>query len=176
MPQDGRMIRDSSHHRSATCLSESLPQRETGRGEVLIEAQDMAARGRRHDGEADGIRVRDRPRRQPLEPATGRGVIVRSREVDGHARARVETFQRPERRLNTGPEERQPVGFRDDEIRGQERDATPEGLPNETIGVTMVLVAPTSQRDPGPAIDEQSGGSGAEASGTVPATRQRRSR
>jgi hypothetical protein len=136
----------------------------------------MTAPVRLHDREADSICVRDRARCQALQPPTGRGVIVRSREMDRYARVRVEAFERPERRLNAGPEERQTVGLCNDEVRGQERDVTLECIPDETIGVAVVLVAPASQRDPGPAIDEQSCGSGGVASGTVPAIRQRRSR
>ena len=46
---------------------------------------------------------------------------------------------------------------------------------DNAVGVDMVLVAPTSQREPGATIDEQPGGSGG-ALGTVPAARQRTSR
>src|SRR4030095_14284179 len=67
------------------------------------------------------------------------------------------------------------VRLRDHEIRGDERDPAPQRLAEEPVGFGMVLVSPAPERDPGAAIDEQAPGSGGDASGTGPATRQRTS-
>lgn len=46
----------------------------------------------------------------------------------------------------------------EDKVARQERDASSERFPEEVICLGMVLIAPTPQRDPRPAIDEQSAG------------------
>src|SRR2546427_8676501 len=153
-----------------------VPQREAGGREVLVEADDVPARERFHDREADGIGVGDGTRRHALDPATRRCMVIRRRKMNRDALAGVDTFERPERGLDAGPEERQAMGLGDDEVGGDQWNSGPESFAEETIRLGMVLVAPAAQRDPAAAIDEQPSGSGGGAGGTVPAVRRRTSR
>jgi hypothetical protein len=120
----------------------------------------------------DGIRVRDRMWRQALQPPARPRVIVGGREMNRQARAGIEALQRVERRLNARTMEHEPVGFGEDQIRGEKRDPTRDRLTEEPISLGVVLVAPATQPDPGAVIDEQPCGAGG-ARDTVPATRQR---
>ena len=129
-------------------ITTSLPEREPGDKEVVIEAEHVTTSTLLHDGETHGIRIPDRARGQPLQPTPRGGVLVRSRE--------------PDRDVWTGIEE-------------VERNVTRDRLSEQTVRLGMVLVASAAKRDPRPAIDEQSCGSGC-ARGTLPVARQRRSR
>src|SRR5262245_43172019 len=133
-------------------LPEAAPEREAGRREVVIEAQDVAARHRLHDREADG--VRDRARRGPIEPPAGGRVVPRRGGVDVDARGGVYSVQCARGRLDADPKERQAMCLRDHEVRRDEGDASLEGLAEQPIGLDVVLIAPTAQRDPRAAIDE----------------------
>ena len=72
-----------------------VPQREAGGREVLVEADDVPARERFHDREADGIGVGDGTRRHALDPATRRCMVIRRRKMNRDALAGVDTFERP---------------------------------------------------------------------------------
>jgi len=153
-----------------------FPKGEAGGGEIPVEAEDVTAPARLHDRKADGVRVRHRTRRQPLEPAARGGMLGSGREMNRDVRAGVETFDTAQCRMRAGAEEGQPMGLGDDEIRGEEGNPAREGLAEQSIGLGVVLVAPAAQRDPGAAIDEQASGNGGGARDTVPVARQRRSR
>ena len=135
----------------------------------------MAARAL-HDGKADGVRVRDRVRRQTFEPAPRCGVIVSRRKVQRHALAGIQALEGAERGLKTGAEKGQAMCLGDDEIRGEQRNTAGERLTEKPVGFGVMLVAPAPQRDPGAAIDEQPSGSGGGARGTGLESRQRTSR
>lgn len=114
----------------------------------------MLALRRRHDGEAHGIRIGDRSRRQAREPATRLLVISSGREMHDDAWARVDTVERARRRLAAGAEQREPVNFRNDQVRRDEPQTPPYRLAEQAIGFGVVLIPPAAQRDPGAAIDE----------------------
>jgi hypothetical protein len=97
------------------------------------------------------------------------------RKADRHALAGIEQVERTASRLDAGADQRQAMDLHDHEIRRDQRHTTRERLAEEAIGLGMVPIVPGAQRDPRPAIDEQSCGSGC-ASDTVPAARQRTSR
>lgn len=157
--------------------SPGTPEREPGRFEVAVEAEHLPAAGGLHHGEAHGVRVRDGTRRQSLQPAAGRGVILAGRESDAHAWARLQSLQRSPRGPHPEPEEDEPVHLGKDEIGRDERRLTADGLPECVLRLGVMLVAPAQQREPAPAIDEEpSGDVVAAARGTGPAVRQRRSR
>src|SRR5262245_37689768 len=83
-------------------------------------------------------------------------MLGNSRNPDRHARARIEQVKRTPRWVDAGAKQRQAMGLRDHEIRRDQRHWLRERLSEEAIGVGMVLIAPAAQRDPRPAIDEQS--------------------
>lgn len=136
----------------------------------------MPAVPRLHHREADGVGVRDRAGRESLQPAPCRPVVLGIREVNRNARTRLDAVQRTPGELDAGPEEHQAMNFSEDEIGGEEWNVLLERLAEETVCLEMVLVAPSPQGDPGAAIDEQATGCAADAPGTVPSARQRRSR
>jgi len=98
------------------------------------------------------------------------------REMNRDVRAGVETFEPAQCRMRAGAEEGQPMGLGDDEIRGEKGNPARERLPEQSIGLDVMLIAPAAQRDPGAAIDEQASGNGGGARDTVPGARQRTSR
>ena len=153
----------------------SLPERETGSDKVVVEAEHVTTSALLHDRKADGVRVRDRTRGQALYPPPRGMVLLGGGELDRYALAGIEQVQRAERRLNSDSIQGETMGLGDHQVRGEQQNATCQCLTKEAIRVGVVLIAPTAQRDPGPAIDEQPGGSG-RARGTAPVTRQRMSR
>jgi len=153
-------------------LREAVPEREASGRAIVIEAQDVVARHRLHDREADGVRERDRARREPIEPPAG-GRVVRGRgKVNIDARTGVYAIQCPRGRPDADSKEREAMCLGDHEVRRHELDVPLERLAEQPIRLDVVLIAPTAQRDPRAAIDEQSGGRGA-VPGTVRAARQR---
>ena len=154
----------------------AFPEGEARGREIPVEAEDVTTPARLHDRKADGIRVRHRARRQPLEPAARGGMLGGGREMNGDVGTGVETFQTAQSRLRARAEEGQPMGLGDDEIRGEQGNPACERLAEQSIGLAVMLVAPAAQRDPGAAIDEQASGNGGGARDTVPGARQRTSR
>jgi hypothetical protein len=81
-------------------------------------------------------------------------MIVGRREVNRHAATCIDALQRAQPRLDARPVERQPMRFRNDEVRREQRDAARKRLAKKTVGLGVMLIAPAAQRDPGSAIDE----------------------
>ncbi len=129
-----------------------------------------------HQGEADGVGIGHGAWRQPLQPSARCLVVLGAREVNGHPLARPDTVEHPQGGLHARPEEREPVNLGEHEVGSDKRDASAQGLPEETIRLDMMLIAAASQRDPSAAIDEESTGVCGAAHGTERGAAQRRSR
>lgn len=100
-------------------------------------------------------------------------MILGCRELNRDTRACVHTIKRFQGGLNTGPVQRQAMDFSDHKICGHEKNSPLECLAEQAVGLEMVLIAPTSQRDPGAAVDEKLSGRAGDGLGTaVRAARQ----
>ena len=163
-------------NRGVIRLPAGAPELKVRRGEVVIEGEGMPAAQAFHQGEADGIGIRDRTGHQALEPATRRLVVLCHGEVDGHAVALVDVVQRSRGGQHASPEQREAVQLGEDEIGGREWDAAPKRLPEQPVRLGMMLIAPAPQRDPRTAIDEQSTRLADAGHGTGPEAPPRRSR
>lgn len=153
-----------------------VPKLEAGRREILVEAEDVLALRRRHDGKAHGVRVGDGPGRQALQPEAPFLMVAGRRETNRYTRTRVDAVECSQCRLEPGPEQREPVSFGQDEVRGDQRNALTDRVAEQAIGLGVMLIPPAAQRDPGAAIDEQPCGSRGGALCTLATARQRKSR
>src|SRR5947208_4247937 len=83
------------------------PERKPRPREITVEAHRGGAPRRLHDGEADGVRVSDRPASEPFEPDPRRPVMLGGGELDDREGARLEPVQRARRRSCARPEEQE---------------------------------------------------------------------
>lgn len=162
--------------KAAHLSSASSPELEAGHGEILVEAENVPATFGRHDGKAHGVRVGDVPRREAFEPAAPFLVIADGGEMNRNTGAGVDPIERFQCRLVPDTKQGEPVGFGDNQVRGEQRNPSPDCVAEQAVGVGVMLVPPAAQRDPGTAIDEQLCGSRGGLRGTLATARQRRSR
>lgn len=140
---------------SSAAPSVPMPEREAGCNEIAVETQNVSAFRRRHHREADGIRIGDWSRRKTIEPAASLIVVPGRREVHDRARARVDSVEHPQRRLEPRPEQREPVNLRHNQVRRNEPETAADALTKQTVRLGVMLISPAPQRDPGAAIDER---------------------